>query len=107
MKMYNDILLKDAFRIQNKMNVFLHMNSNSIQRVLRDVEIADLEKALLVAVDDVRNAIFGNCSKRLTEIIQAEMANVSYISYQEAEQRINKILLIIDKLNEAGEIELY
>lgn len=56
-----------AEEIRKKMFVFediLLLDDRSIQRVLRDVENADLELALKSSTEEVQNVIFRNLSKR-------------------------------------------
>lgn len=62
-----------AEEIRKKMFVFediLLLDDRSIQRVLRDVENADLELALKSSTEEVQNVIFRNLSKRLAAMIK-------------------------------------
>jgi flagellar motor switch protein FliG len=59
-----------ADEIRKKMFVFediLLLDDRAIQRVLRDVENADLELALKNTTEEVQNVIYKNLSKRLAE----------------------------------------
>lgn len=65
-----------AEEIRKKMFVFediLLLDDRSIQRVLRDVENADLELALKSSTEEVQNVIFRNLSKRLAAMIKEDM----------------------------------
>ena len=68
-----------AEEIRKKMFVFediLLLDDRSIQRVLRDVENADLELALKSSTEEVQNVIFRNLSKRLAAMIKADFCRL-------------------------------
>jgi flagellar motor switch protein FliG len=59
-----------AEEIKKRMFVFediVNLDNRSIQRIIRDIENADLQLALKVASEEVREAIFRNMSKRMSE----------------------------------------
>ena len=65
-----------ADEIRKKMFVFediLLLDDRAIQRVLREVDNADLELALKSSTEEVQNVIFRNLSKRLAEMIKEDM----------------------------------
>ena len=65
-----------ADEIRKKMFVFediLLLDDRAIQRVLRDVDNADLGVALKAANEEVQNVIFKNLSKRLAAMIKEDM----------------------------------
>ena len=65
-----------ADEIRKKMFVFediLLLDDRAIQRVLRDVENADLELALKNTTEEVQNVIYKNLSKRLAAMIKEDM----------------------------------
>lgn len=82
----------------------ISLDSGSIQRILRDVDNDDLVLALKGASEDVTDIIYENMSTRLSEIIKEElefMGPVRLVNVEEAQQ---KIVAIIRKLDEEGEI---
>jgi len=96
-----------ADEIRKKMFVFediLLLDDRAIQRVLRDVENNDLAIALKVANDDVKNAIFGNMSKRLAVMIQEDMEFMGPVRMKDVEEAQQKIVNVIRKLEDTGEI---
>ncbi|MCR5655592.1 MAG: flagellar motor switch protein FliG [Lachnospiraceae bacterium] len=96
-----------ADEIRKKMFVFediLLLDDKAIQRVLRDVENSDLEVALKGSTEQVQNAIFGNLSKRLASMIKEDMEFMGPVRMKDVEEAQQKIVNIIRKLEDAGEI---
>ena len=96
-----------ADEIRKKMFVFediLLLDDRAIQRVLRDVENSDLGLALKSANEQVQSAIFNNLSKRLAVMIKEDMEFMGPVKMKDVEEAQQKIVSIIRKLEEAGEI---
>ena len=96
-----------ADEIRKKMFVFediLLFDDKSIQRVLRDVDNNDLGIALKGANEQVQNAIFNNLSKRLATMIREDMEFMGPVRMKDVEEAQQKIVNIIRKLEDAGEI---
>lgn len=96
-----------AEEIRKKMFVFediLLLDDRAIQRVLRDVDNNDLEIALKGANEQVQGAIFNNLSKRLATMIKEDMDFMGPVRMKDVEEAQQKIVNIIRKLEDAGEI---
>ncbi len=96
-----------ADEIRKKMFVFediLSLDDRTIQRVLRDVENSELAVALKSSNEEVRTIIFNNMSKRLATMIQEDMEFMGPVRMKDVEEAQQKIVNIIRKLEEAGEI---
>mgnify|MGYP001112838614 FL=1 len=96
-----------AEEIRKKMFVFediLLLDDRAIQRVLRDVENSDIAMALKSANEEVQNAIFNNVSKRLVVMIKEDMEFMGPVRMKDVEEAQQKIVGIIRKLEDAGEI---
>ncbi|MCR5338389.1 MAG: flagellar motor switch protein FliG [Lachnospiraceae bacterium] len=96
-----------ADEIRKKMFVFediLLLDDRAIQRVLRDVENSDLAISLKGANEQVQNAIFNNLSKRLAAMIKEDMDFMGPVRMKDVEEAQQKIVNIIRKLEDAGEI---
>ncbi|MBR1771784.1 MAG: flagellar motor switch protein FliG [Lachnospiraceae bacterium] len=96
-----------ADEIRKKMFVFedvLLLDDRAIQRVLRDVDNNDLEIALKGANEQVQTAIFNNLSKRLATMIKEDMDFMGPVRMKDVEEAQQKIVNIIRKLEDAGEI---
>ena len=96
-----------ADQIRRKMFVFediLLLDNKSIQRVLRDVDNNDLSISLKNVSEEVQNAIFTNLSKRLASMIKEEMEFMGPVRVKDVEEAQQKIVNIIRKLEDSGEI---
>ncbi len=96
-----------ADEIRKKMFVFediLLLDDRAIQRVLRDVDNADLGIALKGAAEEVQNVIFKNLSKRLAAMIKEDMEFMGPVRMKDVEEAQQKIVSVIRKLEDAGEI---
>ncbi len=96
-----------AEEIRKKMFVFediLLLDDRAIQRVLRDVANDDLTLALKGANEQVQTAIFNNMSKRLAVMIKEDMEFMGPVRMKDVEDAQQKIVNIIRKLEDAGEI---
>ena len=96
-----------AEEIRKKMFVFediLLLDDRSIQRVLRDVENADLELALKSSTEELQNVIFRNLSKRLAAMIKEDMDFMGPVRMKDVEEAQQKIVAVIRKLEDSGDI---
>ena len=96
-----------ADEIKRKMFVFediLSLDDKTIQRVLRDVDNNDLGIALKGTSEEVQNVIFNNLSKRLAAMIREDMDFMRPIRMKDVEEAQQKIVNIIRKLEDSGEI---
>ena len=96
-----------ADEIRKKMFVFediLLLDDRAIQRVLRDVDNNDLAISLKSTNEQVQNAIFNNLSKRLAVMIKEDMEFMGPVRMKDVEEAQQKIVNIIRKLEDAGEI---
>jgi len=96
-----------AEEIKKRMFVFediVNLDNRSIQRIIRDIENADLQLALKVASDEVRESIFRNMSKRMAETFKEEMEYMGPVRLRDVEEAQTRIVATIRRLEEAGEI---
>jgi len=96
-----------ADEIRKKMFVFediLTLDDRAIQRVLREVDNNELAVALKSANDEVKEVIFNNLSKRLAAMIKEDMDFMGPVRMKDVEDAQQKIVNIIRKLEDAGEI---
>jgi len=96
-----------AEEIKKRMFVFediVTLDDRSIQRVIRDVDNADLQLALKVASDEVKEAIFRNMSSRMREMIQEEMSYMGPVRIRDVEEAQMRIVSVVRRLEEMGEI---
>lgn len=96
-----------AEEIKKKMFVFediLQLDDRAIQRILREVDNGELAIALKGSIEEVRNLVLGNLSKRLAMMISEDMDYMGPLRLKDVEEAQQKIVNIIRKLEDAGEI---
>ncbi len=96
-----------ADEIRQKMFVFediLNLESVYVQRFIREVENSELAVALKVAKDELKEFIFTNMSKRMAEMLREDMEYMGPIRLKEVEEAQQKIVAVIRRLQDAGEI---
>ena len=96
-----------AEEIKKRMFVFediVSLDNRSIQRIIRDIENADLQLALKVASEEVREAIFRNMSKRMADTFKEEMEFMGPVRLRDVEEAQTRIVATVRRLEEAGEI---
>jgi len=96
-----------AEEIKKRMFVFediVMLDDRSIQKVLREVDSSELAKALKSVDNEVQDKIFRNMSKRASQSLKEDMEYMGPIRMKDVEEAQQKIVSIIRKLEEAGEI---
>ena len=96
-----------AEEIRKRMFVFediTNLDPVSVQRFIREVENSELAVALKGSTEEVKNLIFGNMSKRMAEMLSEDMEFMGPVRVRDVEEAQQKIVNIIRKLEEAGEI---
>jgi flagellar motor switch protein FliG len=96
-----------AEEIKKRMFVFediVNIDNRSIQRIIRDIENADLQLALKVASEEVREVIFKNMSRRMSETFKEEMEYMGPVRLRDVEEAQTRIVSTIRRLEEAGEV---
>lgn len=98
-----------AERIKESMFVFediVTLDSMSIQRVLREIDPKDLALALKGCSEEVANTIFKNQSKRGAAALKEDMEFLGPVRLVDVEKAQQKIVGVIRRLEDAGEIVL-
>ncbi|MFU0823734.1 MAG: flagellar motor switch protein FliG [Clostridium sp.] len=98
-----------AEKIKQSMFVFddiITLDDVSIQRVLREVESKDLALALKGCSEEVANCIFRNQSKRAAASLKEDIEFLGPVRLMDVEKAQQKIVSIIRRLEDAGEIIL-
>lgn len=96
-----------AEEIRKRMFVFedvINLDSTSIQRFIKEIDNNDLTIALKGATEEVSSVIFANMSKRMGEMIKEDMEFMGPVRLRDVEEAQQKIVNIIRKLEESGEI---
>jgi flagellar motor switch protein FliG len=98
-----------AEKIKESMFVFediITLDDVSIQRILREVDVKDLSLALKGCSEEVANSVFKNQSKRAAASLKEDMEFLGPVRLMDVEKAQQKIVGILRRLDEAGEIVL-
>ncbi len=98
-----------ADEIKNRMFVFediINLDPVAIQRFIREVENSEMALALKSATDEVKEAILSNMSSRMKEMLMEDIEYMGPVRLKDVEEAQKKIVNVIRKLEEAGEIIL-
>ncbi len=96
-----------AEEIRKRMFVFediINLDSVSIQRFIREIDNNELSVALKGSTEEVKETIFSNMSKRMAEMLREDMEFMGPVRLRDVEEAQQKIVNVIRKLEEAGEI---
>ncbi|MFB4211124.1 flagellar motor switch protein FliG [Shouchella sp. JSM 1781072] len=96
-----------AEEIKKRMFVFediVTLEKRAIQRVIREVENDDLQLALKVASEDVKESVFSNMSQRMSEAFRDEMEYMGPVRLRDVEEAQSRIVAKIRDLEDIGEI---
>jgi flagellar motor switch protein FliG len=93
--------------IKKRMFVFediVLLDDRAIQKVLREVDTNELAKALKAVDSEVQDKIYRNMSKRAASLLKEDMEYMGPVRLKDVEESQQKIVSIIRKLEEQGEI---
>lgn len=96
-----------ATEIKNLMFVFediVLIDDKGMQRVMKEVDTKDLAMALKGATDQVQNKFLNNMSSRAAEGVKDDMSFMGPVRLKDVEEVQQKIVDIIRRLEEDGEI---
>jgi len=82
----------------------VHLDSLSLQRVIREVDKSDLALALKGSSEEVASAVFKNLSKRAADALREDIDFIGPVKLVQVEEAQKKIVSIIRALDDAGEI---
>jgi flagellar motor switch protein FliG len=80
------------------------LDDRAIQKVLREVDTTELAKALKAVDSEVQDKIFRNMSKRAATLLKEDMDYMGPVRLKDVEEAQQRIVSIIRKLEEQGEI---
>jgi len=98
-----------AEEIRKRLFVFediIMLDDSAIQRVIRELDTKDLSLALKGAGAEVSQRVFKNMSKKAAEMLREDMEFMGPIRLRDVEEAQQRIVGIIRRLDEAGEIVL-
>lgn len=80
------------------------LDDRSTQKVLREVDALELAKALKNADENIRDKIFKNMSKKAATMLKEDIEFMGPVRLKDVEEAQMKILSIIRRLEDSGEI---
>ncbi len=96
-----------AEEIKRRMFVFediIILDDRAIQQVLREVDTKDLALALKTSSEEVADRVYKNMSKRAAEMLKEDIQFMGPVRLRDAEDAQQRIVNVIRRLEEAGEI---
>ena len=99
-------LAEEIHRLMFVFEDIVKLNNVALQRVLKEVDNEVLTVALKGASDEIAKKIYANISKRLQETIRENMEYMGPVRVRDVEEAQQKIVGVIRKLEDAGEIEV-
>jgi len=97
-------LADEIARLMFTFDDLVYVEDGGIQKALREIESKDLALALKSANEEVSEKVLRNMSERAREMIQEEMEFMGPVRLRNVEEAQQKIVAIIRRLEEAGEI---
>lgn len=98
-----------AEQIKNMMFVFedvVTLDDRAIQSVLKEVDVRDLATALKGVPQEVQDKVYRNMSERAMNMLKEDMEFMGPVKLRVVEESQQKIVAIIRRLEEAGEIQI-
>ncbi|HWP30810.1 MAG TPA: flagellar motor switch protein FliG [Fimbriimonadales bacterium] len=98
-----------ANEVLNMMFVFedvAKLDDRAIQQILREIEMKELALALKGTSEEVRAKIFMNMSERAADMVKETMEFLGPVKLRTVEEAQQRIVAIIRRLEEAGEISI-
>jgi flagellar motor switch protein FliG len=98
-----------AQHIQQKMFTFEDLatiETPAVQRILREVDLAELAVALKSASEQLKAVLLGSISKRAAETVNEEISLMGPVKLRDIEGAQAKIIEIVRRLEAEGEIDL-
>lgn len=82
------------------------LKDSAVKLVLKEIDVMELEYALMEATSEVKDAFFRNMSKRAEQMITEDMQYNTNVSRKDSLEAQQKILDVIFGLEKSGKIRL-
>ena len=95
--------------IRQKMFTFddlIHLDSNSLQKVMREVDMRDLATALKNANEKLKTALLSSISRRAAETVNEEISFLGPVKKRDVEAAQLRIIDSVRQLEAEGELDL-
>ena len=104
LEVQNPELAEEIKRLMFVFEDVVQLDDRAIQQILREVDTKELALALKGASEEVNNKIRKNMSKRASDMLKEDIDFMGPVRLRDVEEAQQKIVNIIRKLEEAGEI---
>lgn len=98
-----------ADQIKNMMFVFediINLDDKAIQSIMKEVDVKDLATALKGVPQEVQDKVYKNMSERAMNMLKEDMEFMGPVKVRVVEESQQKIVAIIRRLEESGEIQV-
>ena len=82
------------------------LKDSAVKLVLKEIDVMELEYALMEATSEVKDAFFRNMSKRAEQMITEDMQYNTNVSRKDSLEAQQKILDVIFGFKKSGKIRL-
>jgi flagellar motor switch protein FliG len=82
------------------------LDDRALQTIIRDLDQEDLRLSLKGASDELKEAFFRNMSERAVEVLKEDLEMMGAVKVRDVEGARRRILGVIHRLDEVGEISL-
>lgn len=99
-----------AFNLElygSNLNFLLKLGDRDVQKILREIEMEDLAKALKDESNEICNKITRNMSRRAATLLREDMEYMGPVKRSDIIEAKNKIINIAKRLEESGNIVLF
>lgn len=99
-----------AFNLElygSNLNFLLKLGDRAVQKVLREIEMEDLAKALKDESNEIWDKITRNMSRRAATLLREDMEYMGPVKRSDIIEAKNKIVNIAKRLEESGNIVLF
>ncbi len=94
-----------AGRIESNLSTFddlLELTSQSIQRLIQEVDQSDLVVSMKIASDEVKDFLYTNMSERKRQQVKDDFDNLPPVRINQVEDAQHRILAKLEELREKG-----
>ena len=98
-----------AFNLElygSNLNFLLELGDRDVQKLLREIEMGDLAKALKDESNEICDKITVNMSRRAATLLREDMEYMGPVKRSDIIEAKNKIVNIAKRLEESGDIVL-
>ncbi|MBI3964355.1 MAG: flagellar motor switch protein FliG [Chloroflexi bacterium] len=97
-------LAEEVRKLMFTFDNLIQLDDYALQRVLREVDMRDLARALRGTSDELRERIFRNVSSRAADMLREDIAVSGPVRVKQVEEAQQRIVTVVRRLEESGDI---